>query len=114
MKAKPKFLRLGSFLNNAKQIRLCEDKWMGNYSFQQQYPSLYNIVRRKSDTIANVFCGVRLNISFRRYLRGNNLILWNEVVLRVMYVQLNNSHDMFRWNLYIEMVNCLYTSYNWH
>jgi hypothetical protein len=34
MKAKEAFLMYGSFrLNNEKQIRFLEDKWLGNYSF---------------------------------------------------------------------------------
>jgi hypothetical protein len=50
MKAKATFLTHGSFhLNNGKQIRFWEDRWLGNYSFQHQYPSLHNLVRKKSD-----------------------------------------------------------------
>jgi hypothetical protein len=34
MKAKEAFLMYGSFsLNNGKQIRFWEDKWLGSYSF---------------------------------------------------------------------------------
>jgi hypothetical protein len=55
MKVKGKFLRFGLFqLNNGTQIRFWEDKWIGNHAFKDQYPSLYNIVRRKSDTVAKV------------------------------------------------------------
>jgi hypothetical protein len=101
MKIKPKFLRYGSFhLNNGRQIRFWEDKWLGSYSFQQQYSSLYNIVRRKSDTIANVLSAIPLNVSFRRYLEGNNLTLWNDLVLRVAQIQLRDQNDVFKWNLH--------------
>jgi hypothetical protein len=45
MNAKPDFLQYGSFqIKNGRQIRFWEDKWLGNYSFQQQYPTLNNIV----------------------------------------------------------------------
>jgi hypothetical protein len=91
MDAKQSFLRYGSFqLNNGKQIRFWEDKWLGNSSFQYQYPSVYNIVRKKSDTVVNVLGTIPLNVSFRRSLQGNNLALWNDLVFRVMYVQLND------------------------
>jgi hypothetical protein len=101
MKIKPKFLRYGSFhLNNGRQIRFWEDKWLGSYNFQQQYSSLYNIVRRKSDTIANVLSAIPLNVSFRRYLEGNNLTLWNDLVLRVAQIQLRDQNDVFKWNLH--------------
>jgi hypothetical protein len=96
MEAKQIFLRYGSFhLNNGKQIRFWEDKWLGNSSLQQQYPSLYNIVRNKSDT-AQVLSTIPLNISFHRFLTGNNLVLWNDLILRVMNVQLNDSEDVFK------------------
>jgi hypothetical protein len=52
------------------------------------YPSLYNIVMRKSDTIANVLSAIPLNVSFCRYLAGNSLAVWNDLVLRVPHVQL--------------------------
>jgi hypothetical protein len=48
MKAKTKFLIHGPFyLNNGKQIQFWEDKWLGNYSLQEQYPTLYNIAKKK-------------------------------------------------------------------
>jgi hypothetical protein len=48
MKAKAKFLIHGPFyLNNGKQIQFWEDKWLGNYSLQEQYPTLYNIAKKK-------------------------------------------------------------------
>jgi hypothetical protein len=76
MNVKSKFLRFGSFhLNNEKQIRFWEDKWLENFSFQQQYPSLYNIVRKKSGTVTKVLSTTLLNISFRRFLTGNNIVL---------------------------------------
>jgi hypothetical protein len=101
MKVKPKFLMYGSFqLNNGKQIRFWEDQWLGTHSFKQQYPSLYNIVRKKSDTVEKVLSGVPLNVSFRRYLSGNNLLLWHNLVQRIMAVRLNNNDDVIRWKLH--------------
>jgi hypothetical protein len=87
MKAKATFLMHGSFhLNNGKQICFFEDKWLGNYSFQQQYPSLYNIVRRKNLTVESVLSTVPMNVSFRRFLTQNNRMLWNHLVGRIMHV----------------------------
>jgi hypothetical protein len=80
MKGKENFLMHGSFcLNNGKQIWFWEDKWLGHYSFQQQYPSLYNVVRR-SETVENVLSTMPLNVSFHRFLSQNNLRLWIELV----------------------------------
>jgi hypothetical protein len=55
---------------------------------------LYKVARRKSDTIAHVLSAISLNVSFRRYLAGNNLVLWNNLVTRVALVQLVDSEDV--------------------
>jgi hypothetical protein len=67
---------------------------------QRSIPALYNIARRKSDTVEKVLSVVPLNISFRRQLIGNNLVLWHNLVHRIMNVWLNNHKDVFRWNLH--------------
>jgi hypothetical protein len=102
MNAKPDLLRYGSFqIKNGRRIHFWEDKWLGNYSFKQQYPTLYNISRRKSDTVAQVLSATPLNISFRRYLAGNNMVLRNNLVTRVaLLVDLVDSEDVFHWNLH--------------
>jgi hypothetical protein len=101
MKVKPKFLMFRSVqLNNGKQIRFREDQWLRAHSFKQQYPSRYNIVRKKSDTIEKVVSRVPLNVPFRRYLIGNKLVIWHNLVQRIMAVRLNNDEDVFRWKLH--------------
>jgi len=100
MKVKDSFLTFGSFqLNDGNQIRIWEDKWIGSHTLRQQYPSLFNIVRKKHATVASVFDRVPLNVSFRRTLTGHNLYLWHDLVGRISHVQLNNNADAFRWNL---------------
>jgi hypothetical protein len=55
MKVKDLFLNMGTLLvNNGEQVRFWEDKWIGNLSFMQQYPSLYQIAHRKGDIVARV------------------------------------------------------------
>jgi hypothetical protein len=99
MRAKANFLMHGSFcLNNGNQIRFLEDKWLGNYSFRQQYLSLYNLVKRKSVTVENVQCTMPLNVSFHRFLTQNNLLPWNNLVGRIMHVWLNDQNDVSIYN----------------
>ena len=53
MKAKANFLKFGTFIiKDGSQIRFWEDTWFGNRSLREQYPQLYNIVRKKQDTVA--------------------------------------------------------------
>ena len=55
MKVKDTFLNHGSFhLNNSNQIRFWEDKWIGNHTLREQYPNLYNIVRKKHATVVDI------------------------------------------------------------
>ena len=64
-----------------------------------RYPTLYNIVRKKSATVASFFERVPLNVSFRRSLVGDNLVLWHSLVTRIVHVELNEENDVFKWNL---------------
>lgn len=48
VKIKYCFLGLSTFvLHNATSTRLSEDKWLGDCTLKQQFPSLYNIARKK-------------------------------------------------------------------
>jgi hypothetical protein len=63
VKVKDEFLNLGHFhLNNGCNIRFWEDKWMGNYSLKELYPTLFTITRKKHISVALVFSTVPLNI----------------------------------------------------
>ena len=67
------FLSLGRFLlKDGSQIRFWEDIWLGNHTLKSQFPSLFNIVRRRHATVAKVFSTTPLNISFRRALMWIN------------------------------------------
>ena len=113
MKVKDKFLNLGSFqLNNGENIRFWEDKWLGNFTLSQQYPSLYNIARKKHISIATVFNSIPLNISFRRGLVGNNLVLWYNLVARIAQVRLNDREDVFKWGLHQSGIFSVHSMYS--
>ncbi len=99
MKVKNTFLTMGSWIvNNEEHIRFWEDKWLGNMTFREKYPSLYAIVRRRSSFVASVMASVPLNVSFRRALVGHNLTLWHELCASIVHIQLNNTSDCIRWN----------------
>ena len=52
MKVKANFLTF--IIKDGSQIRFWEDAWLGNRSLREQYPQLYNIVRKKQNTVAEV------------------------------------------------------------
>jgi hypothetical protein len=65
MSVKDDFLNMGRFqLQDGKEIRFWEDTWLGNTTLKVQYPNLFNIVRQKSATVAEVFSLRHLNVSF--------------------------------------------------
>jgi hypothetical protein len=101
MKVKESFLSLGHLrLNNGENIRFWEDKWLRNFTLQQQYPSLYAITWRKNVLATLVFSTIPLNISFQRGLVGNNRTLWYRLVVKVALVRLNDDQDRFSWGLH--------------
>ena len=76
-------------IHSNAQVRFWEDKWLGNFTLKAQYPSSYNVTRKKHITIANIFSTTPLNISFRITLVGDKLLKRNELVTRVAFVQLD-------------------------
>jgi hypothetical protein len=91
MTVKEQFLNMGSFkLQDGKQIRFWEDKWLGVNSLKEEYPNLYNIVRQKNATVVDVFRSSPLNIHFKRGLVANNLNSWNHLVQRLAHIHLRD------------------------
>ena len=83
------FLSLGRFLlKDGSQIRFWEDIWLGNRTLKSQFPSLFNIVRRRHATVAEVFSTTPLNISFRRALVGDKLHDWLRIVDMLLNINL--------------------------
>ena len=78
MKVKRDFLRFRNFvIKDGSQVRFWEDIWLGNSPLREQYPQLYNIVRKKQDTVAEVLRTPSPNLSWRRDLIASKLVMWN-------------------------------------
>jgi hypothetical protein len=94
MATKKFFFRYGTFLiKDGSQIHFWEDSWLGNSPFIEQYPALYNIVRRKSDTIALVMA--TSPVTFRYDLIGPRLVTWNALLQCLDSIQLSAGPDEF-------------------
>ena len=90
MKVKRDFLRFGSFIiNDGSHVRFSEDSWLENSPLWDQYPQLYNIVRKKQDTVAHVLSTQIPNLSWRRDLIGNKLVMWNNLVSHLSTIVLS-------------------------
>ena len=100
MKVKANFLKFGTFIiKDGSLIRFWEDAWLGNRSLREQYPQLYNIVRKKQDTVAEVLSSGTPNLSWRRDLIDSKLVMWNNLAARLANITLNHERDKFKWNL---------------
>ena len=89
MKMKQEFLKFETFIvKDGSQVRLWEDRWLGNITLREHYPQLYNIAKEKHDTMADELNTHIPNISWRRDLIGNKLILWNNLLSRLEGIEL--------------------------
>ena len=75
-------------IKDGSEIRFWEDKWLGQTTLREQYPSLYDIVRYKGDTLAKVMGSSPPNVSLRRSLYGHRQASWNALLMRLDSVQL--------------------------
>jgi hypothetical protein len=51
-------------VRNGKSTRLWEDIWLGDMPLSEQYPLLYNVVRRRNVLMADVLTNNTLNVEF--------------------------------------------------
>jgi hypothetical protein len=100
MNIRDSFMELGSFkLKDGSQTRFWYDTWLGDKPLKDKFPSLFNIVRSKQDSVAQVLRSVPFNISFRRNLVGPNLRAWHRIVTSVQDINLLEQRDVFVWSL---------------
>jgi hypothetical protein len=100
MSTKRHFFPHGSFsIKDGSEIRFWEDIWLGPRPLKHQYPALYNIVRQKGDTLAQVMETFPPAVTFRRDLVGPRLTSWTELLQKLASVQLAPGTDEFKWSL---------------
>jgi hypothetical protein len=100
MNVKDSFMDFGSFkVRDGSQTRFWIDTWLGNKPLKDKFPTLFNIVRRKQDSVAQVISSSPLNISFRRNLVGAILTNWYRIVASLQNINLLEEKDVFVWSL---------------
>ena len=91
------FLRFRTFIiKDGSQVRFWEGTWLGTRPLREQYPQLYNIARKKQDTVAAVLSTQIPNIYWRRDLIGQKLVMWNNLVSRLSTIVLGQDRDDFK------------------
>jgi hypothetical protein len=71
------------------------DFGLGNKPLKDRFSALFNIVRKKQDSIVTVLSSRNLNISFRRNLIGRNLANWQRIVASLQQINLIQEQDVF-------------------
>jgi hypothetical protein len=84
-------------VQDGSQTRFWEDLWLGKEPLSVKYPALYNLIKKKNMSVAQVLSTTPLNVSFRRALVGVNLDNWLGLVGNFLEVNLSNLRDSFRW-----------------
>jgi hypothetical protein len=73
LEVKNMVLQRGRFqVQDGSQTRFWEDLWLGREPLRVKYPALYNLVKKKNLTVAQVLSTTPLNVSFGRVLVGVN------------------------------------------
>jgi hypothetical protein len=99
MNVKEDFFNMGNFnINDGRQVRFWKDAWLGTAPLKQQYLNLYNIVRRRNATVADIFNSRPLNVSFQNLI-AENLLSWHDLVRRLIDIHLTDRPDTFKWSL---------------
>jgi predicted secreted Zn-dependent protease len=92
-------LERGGFnVKNGTQTRFWEYLWIGQETLMKRFSSLYNLVRKKNASVAQVLSTTPLNVSFRRALVGENWTKWLQLVGSILNVQLCEQEDSFIWS----------------
>jgi hypothetical protein len=100
MGVKDDFFSRGSFkVGNGQNMRFWEDIWLGDQPLAKQYPSLYNIVRRRNVLVSDVLTSNPLNIEFTRTLSTDKWEVWLLLLQRLIRVNLTEDPDVFVWKL---------------
>ena len=107
IKVKWNFLRFRTIIrNDESQVKFWKNIWLGNRSLWDQYPQLYNIVRKKQNTMAEELRTQFTNLSWRRDLIGNKLAMWNNLASRLPTVELSQK----RWfQMKFRPTRCFYS-----
>jgi hypothetical protein len=73
-------------IKDGSEVCFWEDKWLGTTTLREQYPTLYDIVPHKGDTIAHVLESNPPNVAFKRNLYGPRLVSWDNLLQRLASV----------------------------
>ena len=86
-------------VGNGRKIKFWEDPWFGDSSLAIQYWELYVIANEKIATIADVWDGGQLKVTFRRCFSVEMVAKWYEIIQIAQTIQFKDEDDAIIWKL---------------
>lgn len=86
-------------VGDGKSIRFWEDQWFGGSSLAIQFWNLYYICNEKLATLAEVWDGVTIRLSFRRNFGARLLEQWESLSQILSSLVLSPESDQMLWKL---------------
>lgn len=86
-------------VGDEKSIRIWEDQWFGGSSLGIQFWDLYAICNEHMATLAEVWDGREIKVSFRRTFGPRLLEQWDDFSQIVSAVVLTTKRDQMMWKL---------------
>uniref|UniRef100_A0A453GXL2 Reverse transcriptase zinc-binding domain-containing protein n=1 Tax=Aegilops tauschii subsp. strangulata TaxID=200361 RepID=A0A453GXL2_AEGTS len=86
-------------LGNGENVSFWHDIWVGDYSLKTRFWDLFCICNQSECSVAQVWDGVTLKLTFRRCFGETGLSSWNHLVDLVKTSQLRDEPDSPIWNL---------------
>jgi hypothetical protein len=84
-------------IGDGRSVRFWEDRWFGNCSLATQFWDLYIIADQKNVSIAEIWNGVELQISFRRGVTQRGMEDWLTLVAIAESVNFTEDCDSIFW-----------------
>jgi hypothetical protein len=84
-------------IGNGRNVMLWEDQWLGTSSLAIQYWELYCLANEQFKTVAELWDGQNLKITFRRCFDHNLMIQWYELVQIASSIQFSKESDALVW-----------------
>jgi len=86
-------------IGNGKRVRFWEDVWFGTSSLVIQFWKIYMLINGKGASIADVWDGTTLKLTFRRTASEQLMSLWEELLAIAGSISFSDDEDSLIWEL---------------
>lgn len=84
-------------IGNGRKVKFWEDQWFGSSSLAIQYWDLYTIVNEQNATVATLWDGDQLKVTFRRCFNHALMTQWYEVLNIAQSINFSDEDDAIIW-----------------